>query len=155
MHRTILKYWIIDLLIGLVLYAAYTITIMNKTASGNGFFANVLYFLDIVLNLGYSLLYLIAVAICSFTVFLNFFSKIRHHPILSWLSFSGAPVLVVAMPIISLWISTYDFSKNVMTELLIFSILYPCITTILYLQFRKKYKTLNGLASTDALDVGH
>jgi len=151
MHKIILKYWIIDLLVGLVLYVAYTITIMNKTATGSGFFSNVLYLLNIVLNLGYSLLYLTAVVICSFTVFLNFIHKVRRNAVLSWLSFSGAPILGVAIPVISLWISTYEVSKNVLTELLIFSIVYPCITTILYLRFRRKNRILNSFTSTDTI----
>lgn len=149
MHKIILKYWIIDLLAGLVLYAAYTITVMNRTATDTGFFADVLYLLNIVLNLGYSLLYLAAVVICSFTIFFNFINRVRHNAVLSWLSFSGAPILGVAIPVISLWVSTYEVSKNVLTELLIFSILYPCITAILYLQFRRKYKKLISMANTD------
>jgi len=138
MNKIILKYWMIDLLIGFVLYVAYRITIMNISAAGEGLLANILYILDIILNIGLSLLYLAAVVICSFAVFLNFISKIRNNSLLSWLSFSGLPILLLAALIISLWVDAYDFSGKVMTKILIFSILYPCITTVLYRQFRKK-----------------
>ncbi|SDH27137.1 hypothetical protein SAMN05421827_12099 [Pedobacter terrae] len=152
MNKIIIRYWIIDLLIGLVLYAAYTVTIMNKTETDTGFFADVLYLFNIVLNLGYSLLYLTAVVVCSFSVFFNFIKKVRHNAVLSWLSFSGAPILGVAIPVISLWVSTYGVSKNLLTELLILSIVYPCFTTILYLLFRRKYKKLISMANTDTVD---
>jgi hypothetical protein len=144
MNKIILKYWLMDLLLGFVLYVAYRITIMNITAAGEGLQANILYILDIILNLGLSLLYLAAVVICSFTVFFNFISKIRDSLILSWLSFSGLPILLLAALTISLWVDTYDFSGNVMTKILTFSIIYPCIATVLYRQFRKKYTALNS-----------
>ncbi|WP_431292028.1 hypothetical protein [Pedobacter sp. P26] len=140
MNKIILKYWMIDLLIGFVLYVAYRITIMNISAAGEGLLANILYILDIILNIGLSLLYLAAVVICSFAVFLNFISKIRNSSLLSWLSFSGLPILLLAALIISLWVDAYDFSGKVMTKILIFSILYPCITTVLYRQFRKNIR---------------
>jgi len=139
-----------DLLIGFILYFAYRITIMNITATGEGLLANILYILDIILNLGLSLIYLVAVVICSFTVFLNFISKIRDSSILSWFSFSGLPILLLTAFIISLWADAYDFSGNIMTKILIFSILYPCITTVLYRQFRKKYIALNSTIKTGA-----
>lgn len=141
----------IDLLIGFVLYVAYRITIMNISAAGEGLLANILYILDIILNIGLSLLYLAAVVICSFAVFLNFISKIRNSSLLSWLSFSGLPILLLAALIISLWVDAYDFSGKVMTKILIFSILYPCITTVLYRQFRKKYTELDSAINTSVV----
>jgi hypothetical protein len=140
-----------DLLIGFVLYAAYRIAIMNKTDTGDGLLETITYFLDIALNLVYSLLYLTIVVICSFTVLLNFIREIRNSPFFSWLSFSGAPILLVVMFIINLWLDGYHYSSNVMTKLLIFAILYPCITTILYLQFRKKFRKLNNTAVTNTV----
>ncbi|QDW24248.1 hypothetical protein FFJ24_005205 [Pedobacter sp. KBS0701] len=151
MNKIILKYWMIDLLIGFVLYVAYRITIMNISAAGEGLLANILYILDIILNIGLSLLYLAAVVICSFAVFLNFISKIRNSSLLSWLSFSGLPILLLAALIISLWVDAYDFSGKVMTKILIFSILYPCITTVLYRQFRKKYTELDSAINTSVV----
>ena len=151
MIKIILKYWMIDLLIGFVLYVAYRITIMNISATGDGLLANILYILDIILNIGLSLLYLAAVVICSFAVFLNFISKIRNSSLLSWLSFSGLPILLLAALIISLWVDAYDFSGKVMTKILIFSILYPCITTVLYRQFRKKYTELDSAINTSVV----
>lgn len=140
-----------DLLIGLVLYIVYRITIMDITATGEGLLARIFYILDIILNLGLSLLYLAAVVICSFTIFLNFIGKIRNSSLLSWLSFSGLPILLTTVLIISLWVDAYDFSGNIMTKILIFSMLYPCITTILYRQFRKKYITLNSTIKMGAV----
>jgi len=140
MTKLILKYWIIDLLAGFVLYVAYIITIMNSSASGNGLEATILYFADIVLNIGFSLLYLAAAVICSFTVLLNFIREIRNSSFFSCLSFSGAPVLLIGLFIASLSMDGYHYSKNVMTKLWIFALLYPCITTILYVRFRKQYR---------------
>lgn len=130
MNKIILKYWITDLLIGFVLYLAYVMTIMNSSATGNGLEATILYIADIAINIGFSLLYLAAAIICSFTVLLNFILKVRSSPFFSWLSFSAAPVLLLAMFIISLSLDGYHDSNNVMTKLLIFAILYPCLTTI-------------------------
>jgi len=144
MTKLILKYWIIDLLAGFVLYVAYIITIINSSASGNGLEATILYFADIVLNIGFSLLYLAAAVICSFTVLLNFIREIRNSSFFSWLSFSGAPVLLIGMFIASLSMDGYHYSKNVMTKLWIFALLYPCITTILYVRFRGSSGILGG-----------
>ncbi|WP_293789350.1 hypothetical protein [uncultured Pedobacter sp.] len=143
MTKFILKYWMIDLLVGIVLYIAYVMAIMGSSASGNGFGATIRYIADLVLNIGFSLLYLVAAIICSFTIFLNFIREIRFSPFFSWLSFSGAPILLIGMFIASLSLDGYHYSGNVMTKLWIFVILYPCITTILYLQFRKQYRKLN------------
>ncbi|WP_412469271.1 hypothetical protein [Pedobacter sp. KLB.chiD] len=145
MRKIILKYWMIDLLLGLVLYVAYVMTIMNSSANGNGFEVTIRYIADLVLNIGFSLLYLMAAVICSFTIFLNFIREIRSSSFFSWLSFSGAPILLILMFIVSLWVDGYHYSGNVMAKLWIFVILYPCITTILYLKFRKGYRKLNNV----------
>lgn len=148
MKRIILKYWTIELLTGFVLYVAYRITIMDTTAADDGLLATIADILDIVLNLAFSLLYLAAILLCSFTVFLNFLRRIRENYLLSWLSFSGAPILLIAFLIISLLINSHHFTGSVMTNLLIFSLLYTCITTILFIQFRKKYTAQNHSAKT-------
>jgi len=145
MNKLIIRYWIIDLLLGFVLYVAYIMTIMNSSAKGNGLETTILYFADLVLNIGFSLLYLAAAIICSFTVLLNFIREIRNSAFFSWLSFSGAPILLIGMFVTSLSLDGYHYSGNVMTKLWIFAILYPCITTILYLQFRKKYSEQNNI----------
>lgn len=148
MKRIILKCWTIELLTGFVLYAAYRITIMETTAADDGLLATIADLLDIVLNLAFSLLYLAAILLCSFTVFLNFVRKIRESYLLSWLSFSGAPILLIVFLIISLLISSHHFTGSIMSNLLIFSLLYICITTILFTQFRKKVQAGNRLAKT-------
>ncbi len=139
LKRLIFKYWIFNLLISFLLYISYRIAIMDTAASGDGLLATLLLILDIAINLGLSLMYLAAMILCSFTIYLNLISKIRNSHILSWLSFSGAPILLLVLFIISLTADGYQYRSGVMTKILVFSVLYLCATTLLFIGFRKSY----------------
>ncbi len=139
MKKLILKYWMIDMMTGIILFVAFRIMMMDATAADNGFFATVLYGLDIILNLGFSLIYLVAVLLCSLTVLLNLLSKVRSNSFLSWLSFSGLPIALLVALTIDLRVNNYHFNGGVMTKLFIFSLLYVFVTILLFLSFRKKY----------------
>jgi hypothetical protein len=140
--RLIVKLWTIDVLLAVLTYIAYRIAIMHTTATGDGFSATILYILDILLNLGFSLLYLAAMVVCSFTIFLTFSKKIRNSYFLSWLSFSGAPILLV---LINLLMDSHLYNGGVTTKLMIFSLLYISSSTVLFLKFREIIVKTKGI----------
>jgi hypothetical protein len=134
--KTVTKYWMISFIIGVILYIAYRFSIMDATADTRGFNSEILDILDIALNLGFSLLYLLAIMLCSFTIFLNLIKIIRSNVYLSWLSFSGAPLLLLIWLWINVWTDGYH-TGSIMTKLMIFLLLYIGATTVLFFKFRK------------------
>lgn len=136
MKKLILKYWLIYLLISIALFIAYRFAIINTVYNGSGLLGNILDILDILLNIGFSFIYLAAMMLCSFTVFLNHFKKIRDKGIYSWLTFSGAAVIIVITLIINLFIEGAS-RDSITLKLVIFSILYLFLTAFLFFRFRK------------------
>jgi len=119
----ITKYRLLNVLIGSVMYIAYRIVIAGTSAPGSGLLNTILYILDIVVNLGVSVLHLAAMVSYSFTVFLNRFTKTRKRHFLSWLSFSGPGVILFVMLIISmLSVNLITLETSMMYRLIIFSI---------------------------------
>ncbi|WDF55581.1 hypothetical protein [Mucilaginibacter sp. KACC 22063] len=136
MKKLILKYWLIYLLISIVLFVAYRIAIIKTIYNGSGLLGNILDILDILLNIGFSFIYLAAMMLCSFAVFLNHFKKIRDKSLYSWLTFSGAAVIIVITLIINLFIEGAS-RDSITLKLVLFSILYLFLTVMLFFMFRK------------------
>lgn len=134
--RLVFKYWLLNLMSALVIYIAYRIAIINTTGNGDGLSSFILNILDILLNLGFSLFYLAAMELGSFAIFLNRFKKIRDNYFFSWLAFSGAPLLIAVMLIITL---ADSYHSGIMTKATIAATAYPLITTWFFLEFRKAY----------------
>ena len=140
MKRIVIRFWIINLLISIILFITYRIVIsQTKLIDGNSFEKWIQIF-ELVLNLGFSLIYLIAMIISSFAVLLNLIEKIRNNFYLSLLTFLGIPSFCAIMVFINIQL------KN----LILFSIIYLFLTTIEFLLFRKRVKkncTLNKKTS--------
>ena len=77
MKKIIFKFWIINLLISILLFVGYRIAIsQTKIIDGNSF-EKWMQILEILLNLGFSLIYFAAMVLSSFAVLLNLIEKIR------------------------------------------------------------------------------
>ncbi|WP_268847241.1 hypothetical protein [Flavobacterium aestivum] len=142
MKRIIFKFWLINILINIALFITYRIVISETNHADGNFLETLLQILDIVLNLAYSFIYLIAITFCSFALFLNLIDKIRNNLYLSLLTFLGIPLFCVIFIISKILTDGLPIDNNVTVfrNLLIFSIIYLLFTTLEILLFRKKLK---------------
>lgn len=140
MRKLTFRFWLINVVIGLTLFIFYRIVISETETKEGTFFEELLFFLDLMLSLGYSLVYLIGILFSSFSIFLNLFEKIRSNFYLSMLSFLGIPI--VALGYFS-WIrmmisnSSGNYSPDFATTFLLFLVFYLISNFIQYLIFRK------------------
>lgn len=141
MKKLVFKFWIVNVLIAIALFVIYRIVISETEAENDSFFNTLMFILETLLSLGYSLVYLIGMLISSFLFFLNHFEKIRNNFYLSMLTFLGIPIAGI---IYIIWITymitdlSADYSVNFMTTFLIFSSIYFIFNLIQFLIFRKK-----------------
>ncbi len=142
MKRIIFKFWLINILMSIALFVTYRIVIEKTNHADENFLEWVLQILDILLNLAYSMIYLIAMVFCSFTLLLNLIDKIRNNLYLSLLTFLGVPIFCVIFIIITILTDNllYNNTVTVFRNLLIFSIIYLFLTTLEFLIFRKRIK---------------
>ena len=142
MKKIVFNFWLKNILISIALFITYRIVIAETNHADGNFLEWILQILDILLNLAYSLIYLVAMAFCSFAIFLNLIDKIRNNLYLSLLTFLAIPIFYVIF--ISVTIVTdnllYNNSVTVVRNVLIFSIIYLFFTTLEFLIFRKRVK---------------
>lgn len=134
MKKIILKFWIINLLISIILYFIYRIVIIEKnTLNDTSFFEKITILLDILLNLYFAIVFLVAMIICSLTFFLNLIEKIRNNYFLSFLTFLGLPIVFVMYLVVIVAIDICTNKVNILGTFLLFSIFYLFIATIEFL----------------------
>lgn len=146
MKRIIFKFWLINILISIALFVTYRIVIAETNQVDGNFIEWILQILDILLNLAYSFIYLIAMAFCSFAIFLNLIDKIRNNFYLSLLTFLGIPLFCVIFIIINILTDRllYNNTVTIFRNLVIFSIIYLFFTTLEFLLFRKRVNKLQA-----------
>jgi len=142
MKKIVFRFWTINLLISVVLFVVYRIVISQTGTIDGGFFKTILQMLDILLNLAYSIMYLIAMFFCSGIILLNLVDKIRNNFYLSLLTFLGIPLFCVIFIISTVLINDLLHSIDLFRNLVIFSIVYLLATTLEFLIFRKKVKNI-------------
>lgn len=140
MKRIIFKFWLINILISIALFVTYRIVIAETDHADENFLKWFLQILDILLNLAYSVVYLIAMAFCSFAIFLNLIDKIRNNLYLSILTFLGIPIFCVAFIIIAILVDSLLYQVTAFRNLLIFSTIYFFFATFEFLRFRKRMR---------------
>lgn len=91
----VFRFWLVNLLLSMVLFMLYRIFIAGLQPAGTSFLEKFLNILDILLNLGFSMIYLVIMVSGSFCVFLNQIGKVKNSHFLSFLTFSGIPLLCV------------------------------------------------------------
>ncbi|AZA98516.1 hypothetical protein EG359_02350 [Chryseobacterium joostei] len=129
MKKIVIRFWIINLLISIILFVAYRIAIsQTETINGNSF-EKWIQFFELLLNFGFSFFYFIAMIIFSFAILLNLIKKVRNKLYLSFLTFLGLPSICIIYMI---------FTELINFQMLnFFSVIYIFIMTIQFLMFRK------------------
>ncbi|MDF2934165.1 MAG: hypothetical protein K0R36_3496 [Chryseobacterium sp.] len=136
MKKLIIKLWSIHILIIITLFVVYRIVIASKVSTDTNLFEAFLHILEILLDLGFSIMYLFGMIAFSLLFFLNLFKQIRNNYFLSLLTFLGLPSAFLIYFIIDLSIDYH--SHSILTTFVIFSIVYLLITAIEFLIFRKR-----------------
>jgi hypothetical protein len=140
MRKIVFTFWLINLLPGIVLFILYRVVIAELQPVDTTLLERFFNIMDILLNLGFSMIYLAVMVSGSFSVFLNLIEKIKNSYLLSFLTFSGIPlVCVVFLAVnVSMDIYQYDFTPGPLKTLLCFSTIYLVCSVIAFLMFRKK-----------------
>lgn len=137
MKKIIFKFWFINILISIAIFVAYRVVIAETNHDSGIFFESLLHFLDVILNLAYSLVYLIAMFFCSLLLFLNLIEKIRTNLYLSFFTFSGIPLFFVILIVSNVLINNLLNVSSLFRNFVIFSVIYLVFTTLEFLLFRK------------------
>lgn len=140
MKKIIFKFWLVNLLISILLFFLYKIVMMETKQTDATFLGNILYIIDILLNLGFSLIYLAVMVFGSLSFFLNLVEKIRNNSFLSFLAFSGIPLICVIYLGTNVLIEIYQYNYSFIIRPLVFLIVYLLCTGVEFLMFRKKVK---------------
>ena len=138
MKKLVFRFWIINFLISISLFFIYRIVISETNVIAGNSFEKLLQILDLIINLGFSAVYFIAMIISSFAILLNLKEKIRNNFYWSLLAFLGIPTFCVLFILINLLTEIYLNNLTVLTKLAIFSIIYLFLTAIEFLFFRKR-----------------
>lgn len=144
MKKIIFKFWLVNLLISILLFFLYKIVMMETKQTDATFLGNILYIIDILLNLGFSLIYLAVMVFGSLSFFLNLVEKIRNNSFLSFLAFSGIPLICVIYLGTNVLIEIYQYNYSFIIRPLVFLIVYLLCTGVEFLIFRKKIKNLES-----------
>ncbi len=140
--KRIFRYWFVNILMSLALFIAYRIVIAESEPAGSTWMEKFLFMLDVILNLGFSLFYLLVMIVASLAIFFNQIAKIRNNGYLSSLTFLAVPLVGVLILAVKVSIDVYTHSPNILSTVLTFSILYLLGNTITFLSFRKSMKKL-------------
>ena len=142
MRRILFKFWVVNLLLSIALFILYRIVIAGLQPVDATILGRFLNIMDILLNLGFSIIYLVVMVSSSLSIFLNQIEKIKNSYFMSFLTFSGVPLgCVVFLAVnVSMDIYRYDFTPAPVKTLLCFSIFYLVCSVIEFLMFRKKVK---------------
>ncbi|OPB87896.1 hypothetical protein BAS06_11920 [Elizabethkingia miricola] len=144
MKKIIFRFWLVNLLISILLFFLYKIVMMETKQTDATFLGNILYIIDILLNLGFSLIYLAVMVLGSLSFFLNLIEKIRNNSFLSFFAFSGIPLICVIYLGTNVLIEIYQYNYSFIIRPLVFLIVYLLCTGIEFLIFRKKIKNLES-----------
>ncbi len=139
MGKIIFRFWLVNVLISVALFILYRLVIAEPDTAATGFLETIIVILDIIVNLGFSTIYLFAVILCSLLFFLNHIEKIRRNKGLSFLTFSGIPAVCLILLIIYILVEFYRYHMvlDPLKMLLLFSVIYLASTILEFILFRK------------------
>lgn len=142
MRKIVFRFWLVNLMLIILLFVLYRIVIAELQPVDTTLLERFFNILDILLNHGFSMIYLIVMVSGSFSVILNQIEKIKNSYFLSFLAFSGIPFFFVVFLVVnvSMDIYQYNFTPDPLKILLCFSIVYLVCSVIEFLLFRKKIK---------------
>lgn len=75
MGKIIVKFWLVNVLISILLFILYRLVIEEKNTVDTGFLNTIIVIMDIIVNLVFSVVYLFAIVLCSLLFFLNRIEK--------------------------------------------------------------------------------
>ncbi len=138
MGKIIFRFWLVNVLISVALFVLYRLVIAETDTAATGFLETII----VIVNLGFSTIYLFAVILCSLLFFLNHIEKIRRNKGLSFLTFSGIPAVCLILLIIYILVGFYKYHMvlDPLKMLLLFSVIYLASTILEFILFRKIIK---------------
>ena len=142
MGKKLFKYWLVNFLMSLVLFLAYRIVISQTETTDDNWFDSFLQFLDIFINLGFSLIYLGAMIICSFFIFLNLYQNIRNNFYYSLFSFVGLASVFTGYWLFIIMTDDLRFDENPLHTFIVFCLIYLGFCCIQFLIFRKQSQSI-------------
>ena len=128
----------------IALFISYRVVIAESKPVDESWIEKFLYFLDILLNLGFSIIYLLFMIVGSLAIFFNQIEKIRNHRYLSLLSFIAVPLLAVIVLGIRLGIDLYTDGRSIFSTLVVFALLYLLLNSLTFLIFSKSMRKLSS-----------
>lgn len=142
MKKLIFRFWGINFLMSIVLFVLYRVVI-SKTdqTTDDNWFDTILFILELLLNLGFSVAYLVGMLVCSLTILLNLVTTIRNNFYLSLLTFLGIPLFCVIYLLFNFFMIFNISKENLLTTFLFFSLIYLIVTAVQFLIFRKRIST--------------
>lgn len=146
MKKLIFKFWGANVLFSVVLFIIYRLVISERDYDSDTWFDTVMNILDILINLGYSLAFLIGMLIGSLTFFLNLIDEIRNRYYLSLLSFVAIPVGVVVFALVASF-DLYSAGSHLFTTFLVCAVVYLVFNWVQFLVFRKRIGEFNHIGT--------
>ncbi|WP_333863763.1 hypothetical protein [Sphingobacterium sp.] len=139
MRNIIFRFWLVNILLSVLLFTVYRLIIAQTDTESTGFLETIIVILDIVVNLGFSAVYLAAMVLCSLVLFLNHIEKVRNNKVLSLLTFSGIPAICLLLVSVYILVGMYKYNMilDPLKMLLIFSIIYVSCTILEFVVFSK------------------
>ena len=142
--RKIFRFWIVNILMSVALFIIYRVVIAESKPVDESWIEKFFYFLDILLNLGFSIIYLLVMVVGSLAIFFNQIEKIRDNRYPSLLTFIAVPLLAVIVLGIRLGIDFYTDGRSIFTTLVVFALLYLLLNSLTFLIFSKSMKKLKS-----------
>lgn len=147
MRKIVFRFWVVNLLLSIVLFILYRIVIADLQPADNSFLERFFNMMDILINLGFSMIYLVVMVISSFSVFLNQIEKVKNSYFLSFLTFSGIPFFCVVFFAVNILMDIYQYNATTapLKTPLCFCIIYLACSILEFLMFRKVKKSVDEL----------
>lgn len=142
--KKIFRFWIVNILMCIALFISYRVVIAESEPLNTTWIEKFLHVLDVLLNLGFSLLYLLVMIVGSSAIFFNQIEKIRNQHYLSLLTFITVPLLVVIVLGIRLGIDLYTDGQSIFSTLVVFALLYLLLNSLTFFIFSKSMKKLRN-----------
>ncbi|WP_333854356.1 hypothetical protein [Epilithonimonas sp.] len=127
----------------LIFFVAYRIIISETATEDKTWLGWLLEFLKIMTSLGFSLIFLGAMAICSLSIFLNLNQNIRNNFYYSLLTFVGLSSVFTLYWLIIIIAKNFIHKENPLIIFLIFCVIYVIFSAIEFKIFRKKIRSIN------------
>ena len=140
MMNMLFRFWIFNVFLLILLFFGYRMAISETDPHGPTAFDKVMDIFELLLNIGFSLVYVIGLLLSSLTIFLNLIVAVRNSPFYSFLSFLAIPIISLIYTMVVL---QFSFSSNrILMTFVIFSVAYILITGLQFLRFRTAVRKL-------------